>query len=34
MVDFKGSIFKIEKVLVVEFVCSASASICCVMNCC
>ncbi len=32
-VDFEGSIFKIEKMLV-ESVCNVSASICCANSCC
>ncbi len=33
-VDFKGSISRIEKLLLMEFVHSVNVSICCVMSCC
>jgi hypothetical protein len=34
VVDFEGSIFRIEKMLSKEFVCNVGVANCCAMNCC
>jgi hypothetical protein len=34
IVDFKGSVFTIEKMLLEESMCNVGVALCCTMNCC